>query len=545
MFKRQKIEDDPFDVLLKQNYGYPTNDNGDVRKLNPIPDDNDLETVCGAVYWIKQPDSEWAEKQPWFEHLTCKPFKNALAPGKPRSFSVSYQNSSKPDWIGLPRFYGLSLFGIPQKDIRSHGLLINPDIVLCDKRPLRDYQIRAKEASLKNLNEWGGATIIADCGSGKTAMALSIAHSLKRKTLVLCNRTFLMHQWKFEIAGKGWTWSDDASEVSETHNNYFKIRCENCKKKIYLIEKCLTCECGYRFIGSWATTIPPTSSWLKNANVGWLQGSDKIDVKDKDFVVASIDSISQCSYSPEMLKEFGTVIIDEMHHLGAETLSQVIPKIPAKYILGITATPDRNDGLEHLLYWLVGPTAFVYKRIPSITGISNTVKVRREMFELGNRKEIFIYGRMNFAAMINSLAEDEIRNSFLISLYEKECIHRRKTLIVTSIVNHAKLLASKLNAIAIHGGCNSSLIATAKNPETKVVIATYQFLEEGYDDPYIDTLILSLPRSKIQQIVGRCERTHEGKLKPLIFDVIDTFSVFNGMGWKRHKFYRSRGFQIE
>ncbi len=543
MFKRQKTEDDPFTSLLKKNYGYPT-ESGDVKQLKTNSETNDLETVCGAVYWIKQPTKDWAEKQEWFEHLTCKPFKNALAPGKPKSFSVKYENSSKPDWIGIPRFYGISLFGKPLKDIRSDGLEMNNEIVICDKRPLRDYQIRAKLAALKNLQDWGGATIIADCGAGKTAMALSIAQSLKRKTLVLCNRTFLMHQWKFEISGKEWTWSDDASDVSENHQNFFKIKCEHCKKKFYFIEKCLTCECGFRFIATWAKTIPPTKGWLKNASTGWLQGAKKIDIQNKDFVVASIESISECNYSSDILKEFGTVIIDEMHHLGAETLSQVLPKIPAKYILGITATPDRNDGLEHLLYWLVGPTAFVYKRLPSITGLSNTVEVKQEMFELGDRKEIFMYGKLNFSAMINSLAEDNVRNSFLKGLYELECTNRRKTLIVTSIVNHAKLLASELNAIAIHGGCKPSLIATAKNPETKLVVATYQFLEEGYDDPYIDTLILALPRSKIQQIVGRCERTHEGKLKPLIFDVIDTFSVFHGMSKKRQKFYVSRGFQI-
>jgi hypothetical protein len=56
---------------------------------------------------------------------------------------------------------------------------------------------------------------------------------------------------------------------------------------------------------------------------------------------------------------------------------------------------------------------------------------------------------------------------------------------------------------------------------------------------------MALPRSKIQQVVGRCERTHEGKLIPLIIDIVDTFSVFEAMSWKRHKFYKSRGFQIQ
>jgi len=239
------------------------------------------------------------------------------------------------------------------------------------------------------------------------------------------------------------------------------------------------------------------------------------------------------------------VIVDEMHHLAALTLSQVLPKLPSKYILGLTATPERNDGLEHILYWLAGPTCFVYKRLPSITGIFNSVEVKQIHFAGGTRKEIFTYnGKIGFAAMINSLSTDEERNSHIIALANESLASRKKILIVTSIVNHAKYLAEKLNTFTIHGGCKSDLLFKAKLEETRIFIATYQFLEEGYDDPSIDTLIMALPRSNIQQVVGRIERTKEGKLTPIVYDIIDTFSIFQAMGWKRNHFYKSRGFKM-
>ena len=538
--------------------------NESLPKFRPICErHHGLETALGAVYWIKAPFEEkiqieeWFKRQPWYEQLTCKPHKNSLAPGQPKTFSVSYVHASKIQWIGIPRFLGLSIFGIPQKDIRKEGLEIHLEFKM--DRPLREYQETATQAALKSLKEWGGATIIADCGAGKTAMALKIASLIQRKTLVLCNRSFLMEQWRHDIEGKLWTWADDNS-TSEAQENAWKMKCANCKKnhvniqpeKQELPSKCT--ECGFLYASSWIGCTEPREGWLSDVKCGKLQGaytenkiSKKIIVDGMDIVIGSIESLSQCEYPKQMLEQFGLIIVDEMHHLGALTLSQVLPKLPAKYILGITATPDRNDGLEHVLYWLAGPTCFVYKRLPSVTGQSNTVKVNQMQFAGGKREEIYVRGgQLGFAAMISSLAQDEVRNTYLLSLTKELLKKRKKILIVTSIVDHAKALGASLeNSIVIHGGCSSAKVALAKSGDQQCVIATYQFLEEGYDDPLIDTLIMALPRSKIQQVVGRCERTHEGKLVPLVIDIVDTFSVFMGMSWKRHAFYKSRGFDTE
>ena len=78
----------------------------------------------------------------------------------------------------------------------------------------------------------------------------------------------------------------------------------------------------------------------------------------------------------------------------------------------------------------------------------------------------------------------------------------------------------------------------------RITIATYSLLEEGYDDPSLDTLILATPRSNIQQTIGRIERDHPDKDKPVVFDFVDTFSLFPNMYWKRNKFYGTRGFKI-
>lgn len=548
--------------VLKRSYGYPSPDLNlkDIKKLfikNLASTCPTFETACGAVYWINA-TKEWIDEQPWSHHLWCEPIKNPLAPSndlKDNSFSVLHKHPSKTNWYGIPKFLGLSLFGQAFKDIRSVGLEMKVDVSMNPSRTLREYQIAAQQAALKDLQLWGGSTIIADCGAGKTAIALSIAEKIRRKTLIICNREFLMTQWKGEIQGTPKVWSGNESPIKNSFMKY-RVKCRNCSKRGNAFEfdeelnlESIACpKCNTNFDREqWEHIVDAKDGWLSKANVGWIQGP-LVDIEDKDFVVASIDSLAQCEYDPQIFSNFGLVIIDEMHHLAAKSLSKVLPKIPARYIVGISATPDRNDGLEFLLYWLAGPTSFVYKRLPEITGLHHTVLVHQYIFKNGVEKEVFYAGgKLGFASMISSLALEETRNNFILEIIQnltKPIANRRKVLIVTSIVNHAKFLADTLQCTMINGGCAPHLVAKAKSAETKIVVATYQFLEEGFDDPLIDTLILALPRSKIQQVVGRCERTHEGKLTPIVIDIIDPFSIFQAMSWKRKRFYDSRGFKI-
>lgn len=448
-------------------------------KLLKIPCET---SILDGVYWVK-PQSKNYEKEEWFQSLLVKPMVN----GKPgESFSLVFQHPL--GFLGVPKFYGLSLFGAPTKDTRRKHSHIQ--IEFKKDRKLREYQEKCVQQTLEKLEEWGGATIIADCGAGKTAMSLNLVTQLKVKTLIICNRLFLMEQWKTEIQ-------------------------------------------------AWTHTQPET--------IGWLQGSTAELTKEeknefgKDIVIASIESLSRCYQSKDIMESFHFVIIDEMHHLAAKTLSQVLPKLPARYILGVTATPQRSDGLEHVLYWLVGPTSFVYKRIPEITGKASNVFIRTLPFKSENA---FVEG--GYMKMVQMLIKNEKRNDFIISIINDLRKERKKILITTSSVEHGQALLEQCLkfeplSVFIHGGSKQVLVDKAKG-DAKLVFATYQYMEEGYDDPTLDTLILALPRSKIQQVIGRCERYHEGKLDPLIVDIIDNHFFFKGMFRKRQKFYKEREF---
>jgi superfamily II DNA or RNA helicase len=167
-------------------------------------------------------------------------------------------------------------------------------------------------------------------------------------------------------------------------------------------------------------------------------------------------------------------------------------------------------------------------------------------------EKIYPSGQMAFAEMITGLSECAARNNHIVRALIDLLPQRRKLIVVSALVHHCDVLrGSVLEALGHDAAVSTALMAgptvetaKAKDPSTKIVFATYSMLEEGYDDPVLDTLLLATPRSRIQQTVGRIERTMEGKLRPLVVDFVDPFSVFPNMWYKRLAFYRSRGFLV-
>ena len=147
------------------------------------------------------------------------------------------------------------------------------------------------KTAMDYLEQKHGTIITLPCGTGKTNIALAIAAQLRLKTLILCNNIDILTQWKERIQ----------------------------------------------------TFLTPT------VTVGHIQ--QDICTLDHDFVVGSIASINSRDYTN---LEFGLVIVDEVHHIAAQTFSRSLRKIKFKYILGLTATIERKDKLEKAIYWLIG-----------------------------------------------------------------------------------------------------------------------------------------------------------------------------------------------
>lgn len=427
--------------------------------------------ILSGCYWIEK-------KLVDIDSLTLRP-EGGLVPLKPWSLIVPHPSKTH---VGVPKFFGLSAFGHPAKDLRCMG---NP----CEYKflpTLRPEQELGVEKTIATLQKWGGAFFVADCGFGKTVCIAALIARLKVTAMVIVPR-------------------------------------------ITLIEQCMT-------------NLP---AMMPGVDIGVLQGEYKPNPKRKhDVMVVSLDSLAQIAYPQSLLDSFGLVIFDEAHHMAASTLSKILPRICARNIVGFSATPDRRDGLEHALYWLLGPTSFVYQRLPSITGVRDTVEIFKTPTP-SHVPELMLYnGTLNFSGMITSLTVNESRNNFLVALAKSLC--RKKILMITALREHVELLHTLLGDTpheAVHGGMNAKGRSRVSN-ETRILIATYGMLEEGFDDPAIDTLILCTPRSRVQQTIGRAERTAPGKLKPYVYDIVDDNQVFQAMWRKRCEFYKTRGFLI-
>jgi superfamily II DNA or RNA helicase len=389
------------------------------------------------------------------------------------------------DLIGVPKFFGLSSqgFALDKREIGENSrLCLNADI------HLKDLQAQGVDQYVKCMETWGGGFFVADCGFGKTFVMASVLVKLGRKAMIVAPNLTLLAQLHSEL-----------------------------KKSIDGISLAIL---------QGAPTDKKLES-LSKANV----------------IVASLATLAQCTYPPSFWKTVGTVLFDEAHLMCAKSLCAILPHIPARYLGGFSATPFRGDKLDYVLYWLLGPTAFVYQRTPEITGKTGTVIIQKHQGVVIPTPFSFTPSAM-FSLLLTSIAEHKERNAMILELAIKYCETRKNVLVLTAFREHAKYFYDALTS----SGITCQLLLGGKKREevqTKCTVATYKLLEMGYDDKTIDTLILCTPKSTIQQTVGRVEREAPGKAIPIVIDIVDTNPMLQGMWKKRQSFYKSRGFSVK
>jgi superfamily II DNA or RNA helicase len=252
----------------------------------------------------------------------------------------------------------------------------------------------------------------------------------------------------------------------------------------------------------------------------------------------------------DVFKPIGLVIVDECHHIASEVFVQALPKITSKYMLGLSATPDRKDKLMYVINWFLGP--LLYK---SDTGDSVDTKVSVEVFEYVNNDTAFneivlsSQGFVSVPIMVNKLAECEDRTKWLCGIIADVCEEGRQVLVLSDRVEHCKALLDGLPPAIQETACIlSQKVSSAKRAEfcadKKILIATYSMCKEGFDVPTLNTLVMATPRPDIDQIVGRILRVEKSKRKvhPLIVDIVDP--QFRRQFGARNTLYKKRGYKV-
>lgn len=418
-----------------------------------------------------------------------------VTPFVPEDYQIGKQPSFKlylesASKLYLPKHYGISKFGVPLVTKIPEGR----DIDVCFKGRLRPEQEEPVSVFRECALDPGkmGGILNMQCAAGKTVMAIYIICMMKKKALVIVHKDFLLNQWKERI-----------------------------------------------------------EEFAPSARIGTIKAKT-IDVENKDIVIGSLQSLSMKDYPEDVFKEFGTLVVDEAHHTGAEVFSKALQKINVKYTLGLSATVERKDGLTKVFKWYLGNV--IYKKKNKGKDIIN-VKVY-EYFDSNKdySEECTMFGnKPNMSKMINNICQFLPRVAFITEKMVETLVTEtsRRILVLSDRRSHLQMFKEELEKHDIcdvgfyYGGMKQEDL---KESESRaIILGTYAMISEGFDVKGLDTLVLASPKSDVVQSVGRILRTpqHERTNVPLVIDIIDDFSMFPRQAKKRAAYYKSCKYNIE
>jgi superfamily II DNA or RNA helicase len=266
-----------------------------------------------------------------------------------------------------------------------------------------------------------------------------------------------------------------------------------------------------------------------------------------------LQSLKRFDDLESFFSKYGFVIVDECHHLPAFTFEACVKKAPVRYILGLTATPYRRDGLQEIITLQCGSIRHTMTSVED--SFSRTLFVRETPFTFSDDEHPPIQ------EIFRCLVRDDARNELIRTDVCEALAQGRRCLVLSHWKEHCELLAAGLRKsgktpLVLSGTLGkkkrsamlNSLQDAAADKEL-LIIATGQYLGEGFDCPQVDTLFLAFPLSfkgKLIQYVGRALRSHKAKNSVRVYDYADTrVPILKKMYAKREKTYRSLRFAPE
>ena len=445
-------------------------------------------------------------------------FKVPAVSGKPdpdNGFPIYRENDKK---IYLPRFFGTERYGMPERvDIQAGDPIA---VAFNSQKPLFPHQeeaIRIYKAHVGKTPRSAGGILELACGMGKTVLALKLVSDLKRKTLILVHKEFLMEQWMKRI-----------------------------------------------------------EEFLPTARVGKIQGPVR-DIENKDIVLGMIQSIYNREFPAEMFHSFGFTIIDEVHRIGSCEFSNTLCKVVTPLILGISATVDRKDGLSDILYSFIGPKIHSAGRTQGETKVTVRSYFYKSPDPEFNEMQYDFRGQVKYSTMMSKLCNFAPRSDYMLQVI-RETLKEQPGAQMIVLAHHRNLLVYFYNALTrptVTGAAKPTVTGAAKPTVTgaaqptvtsaaqptvgyyvggmkqkdleqsetcQVVLATYAMAAEALDIKSLSILALCTPKTDVIQSVGRILRTKHSD--PLILDFVDAHPVFRNQWTKRRQYYKKCNYDI-
>ena len=345
-------------------------------------------------------------------------------------------------------------------------------------------QLNIREEIIEIINRTRSVVLSLHTGFGKTVMALYFASKISYKTIILCHRKIIIDQW------------------------------------ISSIQKYIP-NATYAVLGD------PPKKKQRTADPNHLS-----DDEDPDILIANVINIPKRDRN--CFSKFGLVIVDEIHTICTESFSKSLLYLFPKFIIGLSATPFRTDGMDRIIELFCGPE-IVYKKL------FKAFNIYKLNTDFKPESKLNITGKLDWNSVLEEQAQNKNRNSLLVNLCRFFC--NRNILILVKRKEHATNLQYQLQQI----GENVDVFMDTQrsfNYDCRILIATYSKGGVGFDHPKLDMLISGADVEEgFTQYIGRIFRRDD--VSPIYIDLVDNMSTIKKHSASRLKICKELGGEVK
>jgi superfamily II DNA or RNA helicase len=275
--------------------------------------------------------------------------------------------------------------------------------------------------------------------------------------------------------------------------------------------------------------------------------------------VAVIQSLARKGAVDDCVAEYGQLIVDECHHLSAHSFEQVARQAKARFVVGLSATVARKDGHHPIIFMQCGAVRHrVNARAQAAARpFEHLVLVQPTAFQPSRNPDSD--KRVEFQVLYQELVDDELRSRRICDDVVESVNNGRSPLVLTERNDHLDRLENGLrnvrHLVVLRAGIGkkqrqavADRLAAIPPEDARVILATGKYVGEGFDDPRLDTLFLTLPvswRGTIAQYAGRLHRLYDGKREVRVYDYADlNVPMLARMFDRRCRGYEAVGYTI-
>ena len=444
----------------------PQNIQRDLKTVDFPQNSIDIALDSGINFPIQSLSKSFISKLKSFASFENPQIKLLLSLRKPLyntpKYLKGYEESS--EFLTLPRGLKEKLFEYLNYNLVKYKIIDNRVFEKIETKRIL-FTLRAEqEDAIKEILKYDSSICVAPPGFGKTLIGAKIFEQRAVKTLIIVNKNMLLDQWISRFV------------------DYF----------------------GY-----------------KKSDIGFLGKSQ--NRLNGNIDIATMQSLNNI---PELVENYTQVIVDECHHIPALTFEQIVKNFKGKYILGLSATPNRKDELDPILYQQLGNISYEYKKPKTHTNRLLVIKTE------------FTSSADNYAAIINELVSNEDRNRQIVKTI-KENIDR-KILLLSDRIEHLNLLENilkeeKIDFVSVHGSQNKKeqVENMQKVKTSSLILATSSFFGEGIDFPHLNTIIFATPISFYGRLIQYLGRIGRGNQECLAIDFLDSKNAMLNSTYKK------------